>query len=191
MNYNEHYELFKKLNEKVKGLNKYGKILNIPVYGNSCMTLLHDKEFDSDHIDASVEWNSIEKDDEVLNIINEIAEENGIDEKWMNIDNPDLGLVEPSMGFIRILDEFEYLNIYCLDKRSFLAYKLRLGRIQDENEVNIIKTLLKDINIDYHDYIKELLERYYDYRMLPEDLDAGINKICNKLEDTTEVMFKW
>lgn len=191
MNYNEHYKLLKELNEKIKGLNKYGKILNISVYGNSCMTLLHDKEFDSDHIDASVEWNSIEKDDEVLNIINEIAEENGIDEKWMNIDNPDLGLVEPSMGFIRILDEFEYLNIYCLDKRSFLAYKLRLGRIQDENEVNIIKTLFKDINIDYHDYIKELLERYYDYRMLPEDLDAGINKICNKLEDTTEVMFKW
>lgn len=155
------------------------------------MTLLHDKEFNSNNIDASVEWNRVKKDDGVLNIINDIAEENDIDEKWMNIDNPDLGLVEPSMGFIRIFEEFEYLNIYCLDKMSFLAYKLRLGRIQDDNEVNIIKTLLKDINIDYHDYIKELLERYYDYRMLPEDLDAGINKICNKLEDTTEVMFKW
>lgn len=191
MNYNEHYKLLKEMNKKVKDLNRYGEILNIFIYGNSCMTLLHDKEFNSNNIDASVEWNRVKKDDGVLNIINDIAEENDIDEKWMNIDNPDLGLVEPSMGFIRIFEEFEYLNIYCLDKMSFLVYKLRLGRIQDDNEVNIIKTLIKDVDIDYHDYIKELLERYYDCRMLPEDLDAGINKICNKLEDTTEVMFKW
>lgn len=191
MNYNEHYKLLKELNEKVKGLNRYGKILNIFIYGNSCMTLLHDKDFDSDHIDASVEWNSIEKDDEVLNIINEISKEQNIDENWMNINNLDLGLVEPSMGFIRIFEEFEYLNIYCLDKMSFLAYKLRLGRIQDDNEVNIIKTLIKDVDIDYHDYIRKLLERYYDYKMLPEDFESGINKICNKLNKPTDAMFEW
>ena len=81
--------------------------------------------------------------------------------------------------------------MYCLDKRSFLAYKLRLGRIYDENEVNIIKTLLKDINIDYNDYIRELLERYYDYKMLPEDLESGINKICNKLNEPANAMFEW
>lgn len=191
MNYNEHYKLLKELNEKVKGLNRYGKILNIFIYGNSCMTLLHDKDFDSDHIDASVEWNSIDKDDEVLNIINEISKEQNIDENWMNINNLDLGLVEPSMGFIRILDEFEYLNIYCLDKSSFLANKLRLGRIYDENEVNIIKTLIKDVDLDYNDYIRGLLERYYDHKMLPEDLESGINKICNKLNEPTNAMFKW
>lgn len=191
MNYNEHYKLLKELNEKVKGLNRYGKILNIFIYGNSCMTLLHDKDFDSDHIDASVEWNSIDKDDEVLNIINEISKEQNIDENWMNINNLDLGLVEPSMGFIRILDEFEYLNIYCLDKSSFLAHKLRLGRIYDENEVNIIKTLIKDVDLDYNDYIRGLLERYYDHKILPEDLESGINKICNKLNEPTNAMFKW
>lgn len=191
MNYNEHYKLLKEMNKKVKDLNRYGEILNIFIYGNSCMTLLHDKEFNSNNIDASVEWNRVKKDDGVLNIINDIAEENDIDEKWMNIDNPDLGLVEPSMGFIRIFEEFEYLNIYCLDKMSFLAYKLRLGRIQDDNEVNIIKTLIKDVDLDYNDYIRGLLERYYDYKMLPEDLESGINKICNKLNETTNAMFKW
>lgn len=191
MNYNEHYKLLKEMNKKVEDLNRYGKILNIFIYGNSCMTLLHDKYFDSDHIDASVEWNSIEKDNGILNIINEIAEENDIDEKWMNIDNPDLGLVEPSMGFIRIFEEFEYLNIYCLDKMSFLAYKLRLGRIQDSDEVNIIKTLIKDVDLDYNDYIRGLLERYYNHKMLPEDLESGIDKICNKLNEPTNAMFEW
>ena len=191
MNYNEHYKLLKEMNKKVKDLNRYGEILNIFIYGNSCMTLLHDKEFNSNNIDASVEWNRVKKDDGVLNIINYIAEENDIDEKWMNIDNPDLGLVEPSMGFIRILYEFEYLNVYCLDKRSFLAYKLRLGRIYDENEVNIIKTLIKDVDLDYNDYIRGLLERYYDYKMLPEDLESGIDKICNKLNEPTNTMFEW
>lgn len=191
MNYNEHYKLFGELNEKVKGLNECGKILNIYIYGNSCMTLLHDKNFSSDHIDAFAEWNSIEKDSGVRNIIDEISSEQNIDEKWMDIDNPDLGLVEPSMGFVRILDEFEYLNIYCLDKRSFIAYKLRLGRIQDNNEINIIKTLIGNETNDYNNYMGKLLERYYDYRMLPEDLESGINRICKKLNENTNIMLEW
>lgn len=186
MDYNEHYRLLKELNEKVKGLNKCGKILNIFIYGNSCMTLLHGKDFNSDCIDAIIEVNSIEEYNEIDELIREISQEQNLERRWMYIlRSAPLGM-SPSFGYVRVLEEFEYLNIYCLDKRSFLVSKISLDTIYDKEECLITKSLMKDVSIDYREYIKDLIGRYYDNRRFHHNVDVMIGAICNAVEEMDE-----
>lgn len=186
MNYNEHYKLLKELNEKVKGLNKCGKILNIFIYGNSCMTLLHGKDFNADCIDAIIEVNSIEEYNEIDELIKEISQEQKLERRWMYILRAAPLGMSPSFGYVRVLEEFEYLNIYCLDKRSFLVSKISFDTIYDKQESLVIKSLMKDVNTDYKTYMKDLLGRYYDIRRFPSNIDIMIGAICNVIEEINE-----
>lgn len=186
MNYNEHYKLLKELNEKVKGLNKCGKILNIFIYGNSCMTLLHGKDFNADCIDAIIEVNSIEEYNEIDELIKEISQEQKLERRWMYILRAAPLGMSPSFGYVRVLEEFEYLNIYCLDKRSFLVSKISFDTIYDKQESLVIKSLMKDVNTDYRTYMKDLLGRYYDIRRFPSNIDIMIGAICNVIEEIDE-----
>lgn len=186
MNYNEHYKLLKELNEKVKGLNKCGKILNIFIYGNSCMTLLHGKDFNADCIDAIIEVNSIEEYNEIDELIKEISQEQKLERRWMYILRAAPLGMSPSFGYVRVLEEFEYLNIYCLDKRSFLVSKISFDTIYDKQESLVIKSLMKDVNTDYRTYMKDLLGRYYDIRRFPSNIDIMIGAICNVIEEINE-----
>ena len=186
MDYNEHYRLLKELNEKVKGLNKCGKILNIFIYRNSCMTLLHGKDFNSDCIDAIIEVNSIEEYNEIDELIREISQEQNLERRWMYILRAAPLGMSPSFGYVRVLEEFEYLNIYCLDKRSFLVSKISLDTIYDKEECLITKSLMKDVSIDYREYIKDLIGRYYDNRRFHHNVDVMISAICNAVEEMDE-----
>lgn len=191
MNYNEHYKLLKELNEKVKGLNKCGKILNIFIYGNSCMTLLHGKDFNSDCIDAIIEVNSIEEYNEIDEFIKEISQEQNFERRWMHILRAAPLEMSPSFGYIRVLEEFEYLNIYCLDKRSFLAYKINIDTIYDKQECLVIKSLMKGIDTDYRIYMKDLLSRYYDIKRFTFNVDVMIWAIHNAVNEIDEDILKW
>lgn len=186
MNYNEHYKLLKELNEKVEGLNKCGKILNIFIYGNSCMTLLHGKDFNADCIDAIIEVSSIEEYNEIDKLIKEISQEQKLERRWMYILRAAPLGMSPSFGYVRVLEEFEYLNIYCLDKRSFLVSKISFDTIYDKQESLVIKSLMKDVNTDYRTYMKDLLGRYYDIRRFPSNIDIMIGAICNVIEEIDE-----
>lgn len=182
MNYNEHYKLLKELNEKVKGLNKCGKILNIFIYGNSCMTLLHGKDFNADCIDAIIEVNSIKEYNEIDELIKEIFQEQKLERRWMSILRAAPLGMSPSFGYVRVLEEFEYLNIYCLDKRSFLVSKIGLDTLYDKKECLITKSLMEDVSIDYREYIKDLVGRYYDIRRLHHNVDIIIDAVCKAVE---------
>ena len=150
MNENDILKYLEQLNKKMKEQNIYG---DINLVGGAVMCLAFKSRKITHDIDAIFEPKS-----KINELVKSIARENTLPEDWLN--DGVKGFLSPKANFNEF-KKLSNLNINIATPEYMLAMKCLSARVDNINEIEDIKHLIKILNLKTYEDVEKIIFKFY------------------------------
>jgi len=157
--------LFKALNHK---LQEKGEMGEIGIVGGAAMCLVYNVRSSTKDVDAIFEPAST-----IRKLAAQVAEEQGVDEDWLN--DAVKGFLVKDFNRIFILN-LSHLKIWTPDSRYLLAMKCMSAR-WDTHDQDDVKFLIGLLELTKKEQVFELIEAYYPKSQIPAKTQFFIEEL--------------
>jgi predicted nucleotidyltransferase len=142
--------LLEEISIKLAEQNKYGEII---MCGGASMSLVYNARDSTHDIDAI-----FTPKEDLLPIIEAIAEENKIDKQWLNDDFTDLSIFTQSLESVQY-KSYSHLQIKTMNAESLLAMKVIASR-PNTHDMNDTIVLMQYLKIESYEQVIDILNKH-------------------------------